>query len=317
VRREKSVNGPARLHDPDSLGDNAARLMLVVLCLIWGISWPIMKLALDHIPPFSMRATSTALAALTLYLICLAKRRSFYIPNARTWAHIVISTLLNLVFFVLLIAFAQLEAATSRVAILAYTVPIWSVLFAWPVLGERPGRIQTFALGLCAIGLAVLIYPLATKGVPLGLVLALGAGVSWGAGTVYLKWARIDADPMGVTSWQLTISFVVIAACMIVFDGGPQLGAAGAEALLATVFIGVASGGIAYALWFEIVRKLPAATASLGVLGSPVIGVIASIPILGEVPTATDMVGFALIFAASACVMLAPLPGARKRSKPA
>jgi drug/metabolite transporter (DMT)-like permease len=58
-------------------------------------------------------------------------------------------------------------------------------------------------------------------------------------------------------------------------------------------------------LWFAIVRRLPAMTASLGVLGSPAIGVVASILILGERPTATDLVGFALIFAASACVLFA------------
>jgi drug/metabolite transporter (DMT)-like permease len=70
------------------------------------------------------------------------------------------------------------------------------------------------------------------------------------------------------------------------------------------VFSGVVGNGIAYGLWFDIVRRLPAATASLGVLSVPVIGVVASVAILGEVPTAPDIVGFAMIFAASACVLL-------------
>jgi len=48
----------------------------------------------------------------------------------------------------------------------------------------------------------------------------------------------------------------------------------------------------------------PAVTASLGVLAVPVIGIVASFLILGEIPTAPDMVGFALIFVASACVLL-------------
>ena len=50
----------------------------------------------------------------------------------------VIASLLNIVGFSLLIAFAQLATATSRVAILAYTMPIWSLVLAWPFLGERP-----------------------------------------------------------------------------------------------------------------------------------------------------------------------------------
>ena len=88
------------------------------------------------------------------------------------------------------------------------------------------------------------------------------------------------------------------------FDGGPALGAAHAKASFATIFSGVVGNGVAYGLWFAIVRRLPAATASLGVLGSPVIGVAASMLILGERPTTADFVGFALIFAASACVVL-------------
>jgi len=75
--------------------------------------------------------------------------------------------------------------------------------------------------------------------------------------------------------------------------------------LLATASTGFLANGVAYGLWFAIVRRLPAATASLGVLGSPVIGVVASMLILGERPTAADYIGFALIFAASACVLSA------------
>jgi drug/metabolite transporter (DMT)-like permease len=72
------------------------------------------------------------------------------------------------------------------------------------------------------------------------------------------------------------------------------------------LFTGIAGNGIAYGLWFSIIGRLTATTASLGVLGSPVVGVIASVLILGEHPTAADMIGFALIFAASACVLLTP-----------
>ncbi len=286
------------------LGDVRARLMLVLLCLIWGVTWPLMKIALDEIPPLSMRASSAGIGAMTLLAICLVKRRSFRIPTAKAWAHVVIASLLNIVGFSLFSAFAQIEAATSRVAILTYAMPIWAVLLAWAVLGERPTRVQGIAVALCAGGLAVLIRPLATTGIPLGVVLAVATGLSWAAGTVYLKWARIDADPMGVASWQLTIAFFIIAACLLVFEGRLDLGAAHADALFAVAFTGIAGNGIAYGLWFAIVRRLPAATASLGILGIPVIGVVCSILILGERPTAADIIGFALIFAASACVLL-------------
>jgi drug/metabolite transporter (DMT)-like permease len=285
--------------------------MLALLCVIWGTTWPIMKIALDGMPPFTMRTISTALAAPTLYLVCRIGGRSLHLPNAKAFAHVVIASLLNIVFFTVLIAFGQLVAATSRVAILAYTVPIWSLLLAWPLLGERPGLMQIVALGLCGVGLTVLIHPLAASGIPLGLLLALAAGLSWAAGTVYLKWARIDADPVGVASWQLFVAFVVFVVCVFPFEGGLQLGAATTRSLLATAFVGVAGGGIAYGLWFAIVPRLPAVTSSLAVLGSPVIGVFSSMVVLGEIPTATDIIGFALIFAASACALLGRPPAAK------
>jgi len=297
-----------RNHDPKSAGsaraDIGARLMLVALGLIWGITWPVMKIALNEIPPLTMRATAAVLGAATYYLLCVLMRRSLRIPAPKIWAHILVGSLLNIVAFSVFGAFAQLTAATSRVAILAYTMPIWAMLLAWPCLGERPNRVQTVALLLCVAGLAILIYPLTTDGIPIGIVFALAVGVCWAGGTVYLKWAHIEADQMGVGSWQMTIAAVILAACMLIFDGGPRFETAHPNGVLATAWTGIAGNGIAYALWFTIIRRLPAATASLGVLASPVIGVIGSFLILGEVPTAADMIGFALIFAASACVLL-------------
>ena len=89
---------------------------------------------------------------------------------------------------------------------------------------------------------------------------------------------------MAIATWQVVISFFVIGACMLIFEHGPDFHAAHAEGVIATVLSGVLGTGIAYGLWFSIITKLPATTASLGVLGSPVIGVISSVLILGERP---------------------------------
>jgi len=293
-----------RAHDAPDQADIGARLMLVVLCVIWGATWPIMRIALYEIPPLSMRTVTAALGSLTLYLACRARGRSLHIPNLTAGVHLTIASLLNIVAFTVFGSFAQLTAATSRVTILAYTMPIWAVLFAWPLLGERPNRTQTAALFLCAGGLAILIYPLAETKVPPGIWLALLTGVCWAAGTIYLKWAQIKVDPMAIASWQVTIALVVTTALMFLFEGGLHFAAASPLALLCTVSTGFLANGVAYGLWFAIVRRLPSMTASLGVLGSPVIGVVSSILILGDRPTAADLIGFALIFAASACVLL-------------
>ena len=299
-------------HAAIGVGDLRARLLLVILCLIWGISWPVMKIALEDIPPLSMRTMSAGFGAVTLLVVCLVTRRPLRIPNAKVFGHVFIISLLNIVGFSLFSAFAQMAAATSRVAILAYTMPIWTVLLAWIVLRERPNSNQAVAVVLCALGLAVLVYPLAATGVPLGLLLAVASGLSWGAGTVYVKWAPLPLDFMAMAFWQVAIAFFVTAAGLLAFDGRLDLDNARLGSLLATAFVGIAGSGIAYAMWFEIVRRLPAATASLGILGIPVVGVLSTVAIFGERPTTADMVGFALIFAASACVLLAPASGAKK-----
>jgi drug/metabolite transporter (DMT)-like permease len=289
-----------------------ARVFLVLLCLGWGITWPMMKIALDEIPPFSMRVASLTLGIVTLTSLSLLQGRSLRIPSLRTLVHLCAASFFNIVAFSVFTPFAQMSAATSRVAIVVYTMPIWATLMARPILSERLTAARTFGLALCIAGMTVLIYPLATLGIPTGILLALGAAVSWAAGTVYLKWAKIDGDPMAASVWQLIIGVIVIGAMLPVIEGSLHLGQAHRGAILALIFAGVVGSGISYFLWFDIVRRLPATTAALGVLSSPVIGVVSSMLLLGERPTLTDIVGFTLIFVASATVLLRPQEMARR-----
>ena len=190
--------------------------------------------------------------------------------------------------------------------ILAYTMPIWAVLLAWPFLGERPNRMQIIALGLCAAGLAVLIYPLAddrrAARHPAGghdrPVLGGRHGLSeMGAASRPIRWAS--------ACWQVTIAFVVMVAFMLVFDGRLAFRTARSSGLFAPGFTGIVGNGVAYGLWFAIMRRLPAVTASLGVLSRAGDRRRRLVYSAGRSADRADIVGFALIFAASACVLLA------------
>ena len=93
-------------------------------------------------------------------------------------------------------------------------MPIWAALFAWLVLGERFTGARILALLLCAAGMAILIYPLLHSGALIGLMIAVLIAVSWAAGTVYVKWARIKGDPIANAAWQIFVAFViVVCAC--------------------------------------------------------------------------------------------------------
>jgi drug/metabolite transporter (DMT)-like permease len=289
-----------------NLSDAAkARLLLIVLCLGWGTTWVTMRMALEQIPPFSMRVATLSLGAFVLTSFARFQGRKLAIPKGRTWIHICMASLFNIVAFSVFTPFAQLSAETSRVAIMVYTMPIWAAMLALPILGERLTPTRVVALGLCIAGMSILIAPLAGLGIPTGIMLALAAAMSWAAGTVYLKWAKLDGDPMAITIWQLVFGIVVIAVCVPLFEGGLHL-SAGAWSLFGLIYSGIIGSGLCYFLWFGIVRRLPASTAALGILSSPVIGVITAMIVLGERPTLYDAIGFALMLAASATVVLRP-----------
>ncbi len=299
---------------PHDASDRTARLMLVLLSIAWGVTWPCNRIALDELPPFSMRVGTCVLGALVVFAAAIAQRRKIGLPAGRARIHVAIAGILNIAGFQLLSALGQIGTTTSRVIILGYSMPIWACLLAWPILGERINLTRGIALILCALGIVVLISPLAGAGVPPSLLFAVAAGVSWAAGTVYLKWAKIEGDPVAIAGWQLATSVAVLLAATPIFEGPLHLWPMQWRTILALGFAGMVGSGLCYFLWFEIVRRLPTAMASLGVLCSPVIGIIASAIVLGERPTIYDYIGCALIFAAAACVLIVP---AERKAAPA
>lgn len=278
--------------------------MLVALSFCWGLTWPAMRLALDEIPPFSMRVVTLGLGAGALLTVARMQGRSLALGSWTNRGHLVVSSILNVLSFSLLSVLAMMFAATGRVAMLAYTMPIWAALFAWFVLGERLTRARVIALALCIAGMAILIYPLAQSTSLIGLLIAIGIAVSWAAGTVYVKWARITGDPVANAAWQVLVAFIIVTVCLPFVEGSLHLSQARAPALAAAVFAGFVGSGLAYFLWFGVIGRVPAMTASLGVLSAPVIGVISTAALLGEIPTVPDIVGYVLIFAASVCALL-------------
>jgi drug/metabolite transporter (DMT)-like permease len=283
-----------------------AKLLLVLLALCWGLSWPAQRIALDELTPWSVRGIGFSIGAVCLFALAKLQGNGLSVPRRRDWLHIVVASLLNVVAFGLFSTFAQLDATTSRVVIVNYSMPIWASLMAWLVLGERLNLASTLGLVLCIAGLTVLVYPVASVRTPIGLWLALGCALSWAAGTVYMKWARIEGNLLVITAWQVAIGAVVLGIGSVIFQGWPTIEPLPLETWLAVAFTGFLGTGLGYFLWFHIIGKLPTATASLGSLANPVVGIIGSALLLGERPTTADIIGFALIFAAAACVLVQP-----------
>ena len=283
-----------------------AKFLLVLLSLVWGLSWPAVRIALDEVAPWTLRALSYGVGTVFLFALLRLRGRPASLPVGPVYLHVAVSALLNIFGFGLITTFAQLNALTSRVVIVSYSMPVWASLMAWLILGERLNAASIAGLVLCVFGLTVLVYPVIQSGAPLGLLLAFAAALCWAAGTIYVKWARIPGDGIVVTAWQLAIAFVAAAIGAVAFEGIPHLWPLSLPVVVALAFHGPIGTGVAYFLWFTIVGRLPAATASLGSLLTPVVGIGSTILLVGEQLTFADAVGFMLIFAAAASVLLEP-----------
>jgi drug/metabolite transporter (DMT)-like permease len=282
-----------------------AKLMVVTVGLVWGFNWVAARVILSALQPWTMRAVGIGLGTLTLFVAAYFCRVPLTIARA-DHMKVLIAGFFNVAIFNVCSAYAQVYGTTSRAIVIAYSMPIWAALLARIVLKEQLTAVKLGALGLCAVGLTILIEPLARTGLPLGALLALGCAWTWAAGTVYLKWAKIAAPTLAVASWQLLFGWLMLAAGMLSFEGLPQLWPLPTHVVAWIGYNGFIGMGMAYFLWFVAVDRLPATTVTLGSLLAPVVGVIGSALVVGERPSLTDIIGFALIFAAAASVLLQP-----------
>ena len=283
-----------------------AKLMLIALSFCWGLSWTAMRVALDEVSPWTLRFIGYSIGALTLLFWLKAQGRSLAIPGGRNWLHVFVAALFIVVSFGVAGTFAQLMANTSRVIIVNYSMPVWGSLMAYFVLHERINARSAIGLVLCVLGLAVLVYPVAEKSMqePIGLMLALICALGWGAGTVYMKWARIRGDLLCISFWQIMVGVATFGAAYLFFQGAPKLEPLQWRTWAGLLYNGVLGTGVAYVIWFSIIGRLTTAMAALGSLINPVVGIIGAMIVLGDRPTVLDIFGFALILGAAACVLL-------------
>lgn len=285
----------------------AAVLAVPLLALLWGLNWPTVRVLLAWWSVWQMRTIGLGAGALLLFLIARARGQSLWVPSGQR-ARLAVSALFTIVGFNLCTAWAQQSGSTARATIVTYAMPVWVVLLAWAFAGERPDARRWMSLGLAVAGLLMLAWPLhAAPGSLLGIAFALGASVSWAAGTVFLKRHPLALPPLAATAWQLAIGAVVTAVGWAILAGTSA--APGTPlwpvhwfwiALVFHIFFAMALG---YLIWFDVVARLPGGIAALGTLLVPVVGVSGAMLLLGERPTVFDLAGLVLITAAAAIVL--------------
>ncbi|MFZ0402880.1 MAG: EamA family transporter [Pseudolabrys sp.] len=282
-----------------------AKLLVVLLAFAWGLNWIAAAVALREMTPWSLRVAGSGIGAAMLFSAAIITGHKLRVPRGE-YVHVMVAGFLNVAGFQILSGYAQLSGATTRAIIITYSMPIWTTVLSWLFLGERLNAVRWLAFALCVVGVTILVWPLFAGGFPPFVFYSLGCALSWAFATVYIKWAKVTIEPLANAAWQLLFGLVFITAGSFIIEGHPHLWPIQNETLLAVLFVGLFGVGLAHFLWWSIVGRLPAITASLGSLLVPVIGVSASVIVLGERLTVPDIIGFAMIFAAAACVLLQP-----------
>jgi drug/metabolite transporter (DMT)-like permease len=280
--------------------------LIAALAILWGASWPLMKLALTEMPPLRFRAFAVGVAAAGLFAVAWASGSKIALPRG-AFARIAGVTMFSAIAWSICMAYGLRLMESSRAAIIAYTFPAWSVpLSAW-LLGEPITRRRAAGLALGMAGMLLLLgdelYAVGRS--PLGALLLFANAACWAIGTVLMRYWRVDVPASSYTAWMNFIAWVPITLLSVCVEQGPFH-----PFYLSTgPMVGVLYSALVAALlcqwaWFKLVTITSASVASLSILIVPVIGVFTSMMVLGEHPRLTDLAALVMVVASLCTVML-------------
>ena len=271
--------------------------LLLLLGLIWGGSFFFARVAVQHIPPFTLVFLRLSLAAVALHLY-LRGRHGLYATLRQRWRQFLILGLMNNAVPHALLFTGQTQIGAGLAAILNATTPIWTVLIANSLTTDE--KLSAQKLGGCALGVlgtAVLIGPGAfvKSDIPFwALVLPVLAAMSYGFGATYGKRFR-DVPPPVTAAGQLTASSLITLPVAVFADHPWMLPMPSFEVVLAVLGLALLSTAFAYILFFRIMSVAGATNTSLVTLLVPPGAILLGALFLGERLGMEDMAGMALI----------------------
>ena len=259
-----------------------ALVLMVVLTLVWGTNWPLFKYAVAEISVWTFRAVAVLLAGVALLTVARARGLSLRIPR-EYWRTICIGTFFYLVIWNIASTYAAVLIPSGQAAVLGFTMPLWSALISWAVLGERlAGRVAlAVLLGGAAVVLLMVPGIEAYARAPLGFALGLGAGLGWAIGTLVLKRGKVVVNALVLTGWQLLIAAVPTTVGAIALAEGPWFMPSW-QTIVVVAYIALVPMSIGNAAWFSIVGMLPVNIAGLSSVMVPMVAMVSGAIVHGE-----------------------------------
>lgn len=281
--------------------------LAAALGLSSGYNWVAMKIALGSAGPFPFTALRSGGAALVMFAVLAAARKSLAPPAPLR--SLALLGLVQTTAVMSLINFALAEGDAGKSAMLVFTMPFWLLALAVPFLHEKltRGKLAASALGLA--GVVFTFAPWAHSEHPVPMLLATAAGLCWAIGSLIVKRMPIRGswELTSVTAWQVALGTVPLVALAALVPGGGMHPNAGF--LLAAIYAVGPGTALAWLLWFFLLERLPAGVSGLLALITPVVGLGAAWLQLGERPGPWEAAGMALIALALAVLAAAQARG--------
>lgn len=272
-------------------------LSLVTVVVAWGLTWPVSKALLAEISPLWLLVLRTGIAAAAMFAIALLRGRLALPPRGDLPVVVSIAGL-HMVGFAVLAFWGLAQVPAGRSVVLAYTTPLWVVpgaalFLREPLTGRRAAGVVVGLLGLLA-----LFNPLALdwtdRGAVLGHVSILGAAGLWAASILHIRGHRWRTTPLALVPWEMLLATAVLTVAALAQGPPPHVQWTG-RLLALLLYAAIPGTAIAYWAAATASQNLPAVTTSLGLLATPVIGVVVSALWLGEALTPSLLAAIALI----------------------
>jgi drug/metabolite transporter (DMT)-like permease len=277
---------------------NASVVRFLLLALLWGSSFTLIKVTLGGLTPGQLVLTRLVLGALVLLSICSVRRVA--LPRSvQIWGHVAAAALFGNVIPFLLLSYGEQTTGAGIAGVLIGATPLLTLMIAAGALStERATARKIVGLVVGFVGVVLVIGPWHEAAGSLGGQLACcGAAISYACGFVYV---RKFLSPLGLAPMALACSQLIAAAVLqavvtpFLAWQTPHLTGPVIAAILA---LGVLSTGLAYVLYFRLIGDVGATTASAVNYVVPVFAVLISLLLLSEPVTWNVVVGGLVVLA--------------------